>query len=73
MLCPNADIFPCLPGDGGEVWTKWPLQWPNVTEGADADHLDIDALAAAGPAASLTSVVGGLKFGEKEISVMSTA
>jgi len=75
MLCPNADIFPCLPGDGGEVWTKWPLLWPNVTEGAEAHHLDLDALAvatAAGPTASLTGVVGGLQFGE-EVSVLGTA
>ena len=36
--CGHADLSPCPPGDGGELWTRYPLQWPNITEGSEADH-----------------------------------
>jgi hypothetical protein len=76
--CPKSDISPCPAGDGGEVWTKHPLQWPNITEGANIDHPMLEMLAyeedatAAGPAATLASVVNK-HFGESEISLSGTS
>lgn len=81
--CPNADISPCPLGDGGETWSKYPLHWPNITEGAEADHLSVhsglyatslgDALnaSAASPDAGHT-ILGKLatqQFGESDVSL----
>ncbi|EIE24399.1 hypothetical protein COCSUDRAFT_61824 [Coccomyxa subellipsoidea C-169] len=27
--CPNSDLSPCPPGDGGETWVRLPVQWPD--------------------------------------------
>lgn len=51
--CRDFDLSPCPRADGGEIWTKYPVVWPNVTEGAEQDHpplLPVEIMLPASPA-----------------------
>ena len=36
--CPNSDLSPCPGGDGGESWTRHPIQWPTEIDDDEIDH-----------------------------------